>query len=303
MRMYSVSPPSTLIWLTFFGYSSTPVPNNASGAPSNNTRVIHLGDLWGISQNDQRSLRRSCWTCAWIWWRHRRWSIKIFMPPSGQIGKRQIPGPFGISASWGLSRRFTCWLGVLVVRATFLRLSTFWWLVSPCWEWTTMIFSSTAPGHLRPLTSFPTSFFFATVAWSMAKHLEHLWVPQKIMGNVWKVKRCGNWKSSSNPRGLMDPGWPFQLIHMKPADSPWIRQRLPLVWPSHAPRCWPHCANEFQPGLEHKLRKLKVSGYVWLAVSSFICLFFLFVYFPCLRSFFSHCPFVKWFFHPQGYPK
>lgn len=54
-------------------------------------------------------------------------------------------------------------------------------------------------------------------------------------------------------------GWPFQLVHVKPADSPWIRQRLPLVWPSHAPRCWPHCPNEFQePGLEHKLRKLKV---------------------------------------------
>ena len=36
-------------------------------------------------------------------------------------------------------------------------------------------------------------------------------------------------------------GWPFQGMHLKPdADTGHtIRQRLPLMWPPYAPRCWP----------------------------------------------------------------
>eukprot|EP00435_Cladocopium_sp_Y103_P076261 s154_g85.t1 len=34
-------------------------------------------------------------------------------------------------------------------------------------------------------------------------------------------------------------GWPFQGMHLRPTDTGWIRQRLPLMWPPYAPRCWP----------------------------------------------------------------
>eukprot|EP00913_Durusdinium_trenchii_P001801 g1668.t1 len=51
--------------------------------------------------------------------------------------------------------------------------------------------------------------------------------------------------------------WPFQATHVKPhpEGSGHLRTRLPLVWPSYAPRCWPHCPTE-RP--EWSKRPLKV---------------------------------------------